>query len=161
VIFPIQLCRMPPKKYMPLCECGKTHLTDLRSDGELERWARRRGDCWDYNELGRPFWFLCLPCHGRRWPNDRRWGNRHDSPAPPWLHTVQKGVRHHQLLPGDFFYLTTPPPERERACGGPGRAGGRGGASYMGPLHKTTTGQLQDNYRTTHRTTHRTTPFIK
>jgi hypothetical protein len=97
---------------MPLCECGKTHLTDLRSDGELGRWAHRQGDCWDYNERGRPFWFFCVPCHGRRWPNDRRWGNRHDSPAPPWLHTVQKGVRHYQCLAGDFFYLTTPPPER-------------------------------------------------
>ena len=47
--------------------------------------------------------------------------------------------------------------------GRPGRAGEgkRDGASYMGPLYKTTTRQLQDNYKTTHKTTHKTTPFTE
>jgi len=34
-----------------------------------------------------------------------------------------------------------------------------GGAFYDGPLHKTTTRQIQDNHKTIHKTNHKTIPF--
>ena len=57
---------------MPLCRCG-LHLADLRDTDEQLRWAERLGECWDYNDNGRGFWFFCVRCHAQRWPNDRRY----------------------------------------------------------------------------------------
>ena len=52
---------------------------------------------------------------------------------------------------------------REGVAGqvGPGGAGRARRGLLLGPLHKTTTRQLQDNYKTTHKTTHKTTPFVR
>ena len=77
---------------MPLCRCG-LHLADLRDTDEQLRWAERLGECWDYNDKGRGFWFFCVRCHAQRWPNDRRYQNRHSHPAPKWPHIKGHPIR--------------------------------------------------------------------
>ena len=83
----------------------------------LVKWALRQGDAWDYRSNGTPYWLLCVVCHMRRWPNDRRYRNANSRPAPPWLHIQMSGRR--CLVAGDLW-ITSPPPESEdRMLGGP------------------------------------------
>ena len=96
---------------MPLCACG-TVLTDIRGADEQVRWAERLGDCWGYRENGTAYWFKCFRCHVREWPNDFKVKNRYSRPAPSWLHLHWTARPRGQLASGDFFFLTTPPPER-------------------------------------------------
>ena len=35
--------------------CGGRVLTDLRTGGEVLRWAASEGEAWSYNEGGAPF----------------------------------------------------------------------------------------------------------
>ena len=112
----LTVLKLPPQRtifimdYMPRCPCGVV-LTDLRTQEELRKWAHREGDCWGRRPNGTPYWYFCLRCHLRRWPNDRRYNNRWSTPAPPLWHMACSGV--HRLVAGDF-YLTCPPPERRR-----------------------------------------------
>ena len=96
---------------MPLCVCG-TVLTDIRGADEQVRWAERLGDCWGYRENGTAYWFKCFRCLVREWPNDFKVKNRYSRPAPSWLHLHWTARPRGQLASGDFFFLTTPPPER-------------------------------------------------
>jgi len=98
---------MPP---CPECLATGQHtvLTDLRSADERERWAGLEGVCWSKRPNGTAYWHLCLACHARRYPHDRRCNNRHSRPAPPWYHLTASSLR--RLVAGDFF-LTSPPPE--------------------------------------------------
>ena len=49
---------------MPLCpDCSERVLTDIRGRDTFQEWKHRRGDVWDYNEAGTPYWLYCWKCH--------------------------------------------------------------------------------------------------
>ena len=72
---------------MPLCsECRRHVVSDLRSEDQLCRWRAREGICWRRSPNGTAYFDLCLDCHKRRWPNDRRSNTMFSKPAPAHLH---------------------------------------------------------------------------
>jgi len=100
---------MAANQYMPTCPCGTT-LTDLRDVDEQIRWSEKLNESWGVTKKGTAYWFRCLRCHRKEWPNDFRVNNRHSRPAPAWLDLRIVDPRGNRG--GDYFYLTTPPPER-------------------------------------------------
>lgn len=62
------------------CPSGLRERTDLRSVGQLDRWAEDEGVKWEWRE-GKAYFFFCQQCHLERWPADKRCRNRHAGPG--------------------------------------------------------------------------------
>ena len=148
---------------------------ELATEGQRTRWADRRGTQWDYGRRGCPWWHYCQKCHLTVWPYDFRTRNvprQSDRQTTADSHTDRHTdferqaedqdserdgvwVRPRTGVLADWLAGSL----ADWVAGG-WQAGQQAGwlAGVRG-LHKTTTRQLQDNYKTTHKTTHKTTPF--
>ena len=98
----------------PQCRLCGIDATELSSDSLRKMWGFQQGMKWEWLTPKQAYWFLCMQCHSKTWPSDRRTNNRHSMPSSvAKLHSCNhtNSARSKRRLDVGDFYLTESPLE--------------------------------------------------